>query len=159
MGKTNDIGAEKKTSDSKSAGVSVAKKNKAHPGSENLIPISKRTKEELREITQKGGIASGKARREKRDRKRQAQMILDLAVKDPKIIKKLDELGIGSDNFTIETAMDASMARKAIDVGDVQAYKALKEEAWGKIDGHDKLDINAEVKSINITLRNYGGEE
>ena len=157
MGKTNDIGAEKKTSDSKSAGVSVATKNKAHPGSENLIPTNKRTKAEARKISQKGGIASGQVRREKRDRKRQAQMILDLAVKDPKIIEKLDELGIGSDNFTIETAMDATMAKKVIDVGDVQAYKALKEEAWGKIEGHDKLDISAEIKSINITLKNYGG--
>ncbi|MBD5398805.1 hypothetical protein HDR60_04865 [bacterium] len=32
----------------------------------NLIPINKRTTEEQREIAQKGGIASGKARREKR---------------------------------------------------------------------------------------------
>ena len=31
---------------------------------QNLIPNSQRTPEELREITRKGGIASGKARRE-----------------------------------------------------------------------------------------------
>ena len=55
--------------------------------------------------------------------------------------------------------MDASMANKVIENGDPIAYKALKEEAWGKMQSHDKLDINAEVKSINITLRNYGGKE
>lgn len=33
---------------------------------ENLIPNSERTPEELREMTRKGGIASGEARREKR---------------------------------------------------------------------------------------------
>ena len=156
MGKTKDAKTTKKTS-KKTTGNVVVAKNKAHPGSENLIPISKRTKDELRKITQKGGIASGKARREKRDRMQQARMILELTVKDPKMIEKLDELGINADEYTIETAMDASMARKAIDIGDVQAYKALKEEAWGKIESHDKLDINAEVKSININLRNYGG--
>lgn len=156
MDKVKDDKTTKKTS-KKTAGSVVVAKKKAHPGSENLIPTNKRTKAEARKISQKGGIASGKVRREKRDRREQARMILELTVKDPKMIEKLDELGISSDEYTIETAMDASMARKAIDVGDVQAYKALKEEAWGKIEGHDKLDINAEVKSINITLRNYGG--
>lgn len=34
----------------------------------NLIPIKERTSEELREMTRKGGKASGVARREKRDR-------------------------------------------------------------------------------------------
>lgn len=156
MDKVKDAKTTKKTSKKTVGSVAVAKK-KAHPGSENLIPTNKRTKAEARKISQKGGIASGKVRREKRDRREQARMILELTVKDPKMIEKLDELGIDSDNYTIETAMDASMARKAIDVGDVQAYKALKEEAWGKMESHDKLDINAEVKSINITLRNYGG--
>lgn len=34
---------------------------------EDLIPFNKRTEAEQKEITRKGGIASGKARREKRD--------------------------------------------------------------------------------------------
>ncbi|HER9031035.1 TPA: hypothetical protein VM885_001928, partial [Streptococcus pyogenes] len=36
---------------------------------ENLIPGNKRSKSELREITRKGGIASGKARRRKKELK------------------------------------------------------------------------------------------
>lgn len=43
----------------------------------NLIPISERTPSELREMTKKGGIASGKARREKADLRKMAQTILD----------------------------------------------------------------------------------
>ena len=43
--------------------------NVANDGIENLIPQSERTKEEQREIARLGGIASGKARKEKRDRK------------------------------------------------------------------------------------------
>ena len=43
----------------------------------NLVPISERTPEELREMTRKGGIASGKARREKADLRKMAQTILD----------------------------------------------------------------------------------
>lgn len=156
MDKVKDVKTTKKTS-KKVAGSIVVAKNKAHPGSENLIPANKRSLGEVRKNGKKGGIKSGQVRREKRDRMQQARMILELAVKDPKIIEKLDELGITPDNRTIEAAMDASMANKVIEKGDPIAYKALKEEAWGKMQSHDKLDISAEVKSINITLRNYGG--
>jgi hypothetical protein len=38
---------------------------KARKGQDNLIPQNKRTKDEQREIARKGGIASGKARKEK----------------------------------------------------------------------------------------------
>ena len=44
---------------------------------QNLIPNSKRSPSELREMTRKGGIASGKARREKADLKRQLQVFLE----------------------------------------------------------------------------------
>lgn len=46
-------------------------------GEENLIPQSERTKEEQREIARQGGIASGKARREKADLRRQMQLWLE----------------------------------------------------------------------------------
>ena len=44
---------------------------------ENLKPFSERTESEKREITRKGGIASGKARRKKADIKKALQSILD----------------------------------------------------------------------------------
>lgn len=46
-------------------------------GEENLIPQSERTKEEQRQIARQGGIASGKARREKADLRRQMQIWLE----------------------------------------------------------------------------------
>jgi len=46
-------------------------------GQENLIPVTKRTKEEARQISRKGGVASGKARREKADLKKQLQLFLE----------------------------------------------------------------------------------
>lgn len=44
---------------------------------ENLIPFSKRSKKEAREKGRKGGIASGKARREKADLRKQMQLFLE----------------------------------------------------------------------------------
>ena len=132
-------------------------KKKPRGGVENLVPMNKRSKDEVRKLAQKGGIKSGEVRRENSDRQKQAQMILNLAVKDPNILKKLEDLGIPATKRNLETAMDASVANRVIETGDPTAYKTLKEEAYGKMEGHDKLDINAEVKSININLRNYGG--
>ena len=50
----------------------------ANEGIENLKPV--RSKEEARERGRAGGIASGKARREKRDRKQMASDLLDLTM-------------------------------------------------------------------------------
>lgn len=43
----------------------------------NLIPNTERSPEELREMGRKGGIASGRARRRKRDLRKLASMLLD----------------------------------------------------------------------------------
>lgn len=43
----------------------------------NLIPNTERSPEELREMGRKGGIASGKVRRRKRDLQKLAKMLLD----------------------------------------------------------------------------------
>lgn len=48
----------------------------------NLKPIHKRTKSEQREIATKGGIASGEARRRKRDIRQALEMLLEKEYKD-----------------------------------------------------------------------------
>ena len=47
---------------------------------EDLIPLNKRTKEEQKAITSKGGKASGKARAEKADFKRKCQIWMETTV-------------------------------------------------------------------------------
>lgn len=47
---------------------------------QNLIPNSQRSPSELREMTRKGGIASGKARRERADLRKQMQLWLETEV-------------------------------------------------------------------------------
>ena len=48
----------------------------------NLIPNSERSPEELREMGRKGGIASGKSRRQKRDLQKLAKMLLDKKIEE-----------------------------------------------------------------------------
>lgn len=53
----------------------AAKKDR--PQNKNLKPQNKRTKSEQREIARKGGIASGKARKERADLRKQLQVFLE----------------------------------------------------------------------------------
>lgn len=64
----------------------------------NLIPNSQRTPDELREMTRKGGIASGKARRKKADLKKAMQTLLSMDVASEKSREQLEALGVDATN-------------------------------------------------------------
>lgn len=66
----------------------------AHVGTENLIPMNTRSKEEASELGRKGGIASGKARREKATMKATLEMLLDETYKNGKTYRELATLGL-----------------------------------------------------------------
>lgn len=79
----------------------------------NLIPNSQRTPEELREMTRKGGIASGKARREKKRAREVARAILDETIHTT-----------SGELVDVRYAMLRNIAKKAVE-GDVRAMLAL----------------------------------
>lgn len=58
-------------------------------GQENLIPFSERSKEEARELGKKGGIASGKTRKEKKLLKDELAIIMENVNKDGKTYQEL----------------------------------------------------------------------
>ncbi len=67
--------------------------------SKNLIPQSKRTKDEQREIARKGGIASGVARREKKTVQKILNDFLSMSAKDnPQVAKLAAKMGLKSDD-------------------------------------------------------------
>ena len=87
------------------------------------------TSDEAREIGQKGGIASGKARRIK---SRKRQLILDLlALRQPdeKIIADLQRYGVDTDDLTNEVALHLRQIDKAIRKGDTNAYREVLKAA------------------------------
>ena len=84
----------------------------------NLLPQSKRTKEEQRAVAKKGGIASGIARREKRDMAYFARLMRDEVITD----KKGNEL-------PTRYAMLKSVLKKVLKDGDVQAFKTITAQA------------------------------
>lgn len=91
---------------------------------ENLIPFNERTESEQRQIAQKGGIASGAARRRKRSMKEAADYYLSLPETDRRRVNALlrDEV----DNEGIDNQMSVVMGiTEAAKRGDARAAGVL----------------------------------
>ena len=91
---------------------------------QNLIPNSERTPEQLREQTRKAGIASGKARREKRDRKQRMAELLDLTMQGAGVEKIKKFFGIEGELTAYET-ISLSCLMNAMKKGDANALEKL----------------------------------
>ena len=129
------------------------------PNPENLIPQNNRTKTEQTKIATMGGIASGKARREKRDRHERIKYIFELAIQNPKIKQSLEQMGINADKADLETAADARVMLEILKRGDYKAWQAMKEEAYGKMPNKNEVELSGEVSGININVKKYEGKD
>lgn len=125
----------------------------------NLIPNSKRTPKELREITRKGGINSGKARRKKANLKKAFEAILEADVKSDKIKQQLEKMGFEATN---EMALAMVMMQKAMK-GNVKAFEQIARlVATDTKDSLDRKEQRERIVSIqlgNEKLRAQIGKE
>lgn len=106
-----------------------------HKGSENLIPINKRTKDEQREITRKGGIASGVARARRSTLQNIARAIADAPAAD-KLKTQIEQSGLAIDdeNMNGNAAVVAGVYRRAVR-GEDRAVE--KWESWTDVQTAD----------------------
>lgn len=83
--------------------------------------FDKRTTDELREISKKGGKASGEARRKNANFRRTLNILLTTTIENEEWTPILEALGIES---TLESAVNMAMIKKALS-GNVKAYEAI----------------------------------
>lgn len=122
---------------------------------EDLIPLNKRTKEEQKEITQKGGIKSGEVRREKAKMKSAVKLLFSLPVKDPKIKEQVKALGIDEKDIDNSILPIIGLYNKAIK-GNVQAARLLAElNEENQVQG--TTNIGAEGVNMHVTFTGKGG--
>ena len=95
----------------------------ANDGIDNLKPV--RSVEEAREKGRKGGIASGKARREKRDRKQMASDLLDLTMQGAGVDKIKKFFGMKDIELNAYQVTVLSCLMKAMQKGDTNALEKL----------------------------------
>jgi hypothetical protein len=91
-------------------------------GQENLIPTSERSKDEVREIGRKGGIASGEARRRRKTLKEELIALLE----------------VNDNNNKISLAV----LQKALN-GDIQAFTTIRDTIGEK--PKDEIDLSNRV--------------
>ena len=92
---------------------------------QNLIPNSERTPTERRENARKAGIASGKARREKRDRKQMASDLLDLTMQGAGVDKIKKFFNMKNTELNAYQVTVLSCLMKAMQKGDANALEKL----------------------------------
>ena len=107
----------------------------ANKGQENLIPMNERSKDEVRELGQKGGIRSGEVRREKATMKKTLEMMLNTTNEDGETYQYEVTLGL------IANAIDKTKG------GSPEAYKTIL-----AVLGELKEEKEQETPSLNITI-------
>lgn len=93
----------------------------------NLIPQSERTKDEQREIARKGGIASGKARREQKTIQAILTEYLNNDVKSNKNLKRIADAAGIKGNQSIKELVTAVCIINTLKKGDVDKLGKLSE--------------------------------
>lgn len=112
----------------------------------NLIPNSQRTPEELREMTRKGGIASGKARRKKADLKKAMQTLLSMDVASEKSKQQLEELGVEATNEMLLAFATFQQAVK----GNQRAVENVIKLTTTDKDKHDIAEQKERIKALKM---------
>ena len=113
------------------------------PNEENLRPFNERTESERRELARKGGIASGKKRRQAKAMAEVAEMVATAKVPNKNIKDMLKKCGIPAKEQNIQMAVVMSMAMKAIK-GDARAarlYAEWLEQATQNNGQNNEIDI------------------
>lgn len=114
------------------------------PNEENLIPMNRRSESEARDLGQKGGIASGVARRRKRSLKEAADLYLSLPVSDRRRFNRMARRNLDPEDIDNQMAMIVGL-HEAAAAGDARAasvlVKLLGEEtpAAGSEDGEVQI--------------------
>lgn len=114
---------------------------------DNLIPQSERAKDEQREIAKMGGIASGKARREKKAMKDTLAALLSMPLRSGKEsdIESIKNLAaVKGKNITVQEAIMLAQIQKAMK-GDTRAAEFIRDSSGNKL--KDSVEVSGAVNN------------
>lgn len=116
----------------------------------NLIPLNERTKSEQREIATQGGVASGKARREKKTIQKILAEYLDNDVNSVKSLEKIAKTaGVGGDK-SIKELVTAVCILNTLKKGDIDKLSSVMGILGESV---EKENTNAEVEQTLAVIR------
>lgn len=109
-------------------------------------PINKRSPEEQQAICKRGGIASGKARRAKKQMRENLEVLMGMKVKSQKAKNKMVKLGVKKGDQTNQMAITIALFQKALE-GDVKAYLAIRDTLG---ENPDTLEPQTDGRKVEI---------
>ena len=122
-------------------------------GEENLRPFDTLSEEEQRVIRQKGGIASGKARKKKKQLKDLANIILDNNIRDEQVVKNMQEKfpELNMDDITYGLILLLKQYEKAKD-GDAKAFELLRDTSGQKpVEKQEVVNLDSDgYMNVNV---------
>lgn len=125
---------------------------------QNLIPVTKRTKSEAREISKKGGQASGESRRKKKSMKQVANYLLSLPAVE-EIQEEMVQSGVAFDEADNQTALVFSMMQKALK-GNVSAAQFMASVTGSTaMTETERAKINLEKKRFKLEEKQFAQEQ
>lgn len=104
----------------------------------NLVRVHQRTKEEAKEMARRGGLRSGQIRSEKAKNRKMLENILEMTVKDPKLIKKAQKTGLFKENnkLTYRFLINLMAVHNALDK--FAYYKDIIDRTDGTLNQEEK---------------------
>ena len=126
---------------------------------DNLVSLADRTTEEQREIARKGGIASQKAQKEKKEQKKTIAQALELILnaKVPDAMAKKIQETTGVSELDYRTALAYSVISQGIKKGDANALRTIADYIGEK--PKDVIDINTDNSKFADILKQLGGTD
>lgn len=121
---------------------------------ENLKPP---TTSEARNRGKKGGIKSGKARKERKAMKETAEMILRLTLKDGTVTDLEDIQSMAAangKNITVQDAIILKQAQKALK-GDIRAAEFIRDTSGNRPTNEQRMDVavdNGFIEALNAAV-------
>ena len=104
----------------------------------NLVPFDERSEKEARELGQKGGTASGKARRRKKNLKQKMQLLLSLPAADNDQ-SELATMGVDPEDMDNEMVLVKALFIAAA-AGDTRAFDRIQ-DVLGKSVAREELAL------------------
>lgn len=104
----------------------------------NLVPFDERSEKEARELGQKGGIASGAARRRKKNLKQKMQLLLSLPAADNDQ-EELAVMGVDPEDMDNEMVLVKALFLAAAE-GDTRAFDRIQ-DVLGKSVAREELAL------------------
>ena len=121
---------------------------------DNLVKAEDLTSEELRERARKGGKASGKARKDKREQKQIILDVLSLPLADGSIEDITSLAAAEGANLSINQAIVIQQVKKALK-GDTKAAEYLRDTAGQKPSDKVQLDTGVNIDDTINRIDSY----